>query len=129
MRLVLQRGVGDCGLAALSTVLEQSYEDVYVAMASVEQAARGKSGLQWRHLMRAGRVLGVKPTLKARADLEADEGLLAVKWRKPHKHPFNWHIVSLGHGVIVDSADGTVLPADEYLTRYRAAAGRLLELQ
>jgi ABC-type bacteriocin/lantibiotic exporter with double-glycine peptidase domain len=128
MRLVLQRANGDCGIAALASVLEQSYEDVYIAAASVDKKTRGRSGICFPALIAIGKKLGASFLLK-RHHQDEDEGLLTVLWAKPHKHPFDAHLVVLAYGVIADPADGIVLPTDEYLTRYRATAGSFLELQ
>ena len=129
MKLVMQRANGDCGLAALGTLLELPYEDVYIASAQVDRKTRGKNGIHMAALMAVAKRLGVLLRLKRTASLDDDEGLLVVNWQPPHKHPFMAHLVALGHGVIVDPADGIILPADEYLTKYRATAGSLLELR
>jgi hypothetical protein len=128
VRLVLQRARGDCGIAALASLLEQSYEDVYIAAAKVDRKTRGRSGICFPALQAIGKILGVSFLLK-RHHHEEDEGLLTVLWSKPHGHPFQAHLVVLAYGVIADPADGIVLPTDEYLTRYRATAGSFLELQ
>lgn len=130
MKLVLQRANADCGVAALATLIEQSYEDVYVAVAKVDRKARGRNGIHLGALTSVGKILGVSFLLKRRAVLDEDEGLLVVTWRPGSRHEVGTaHLVALGHGVIVDPADGTVLPADEYLAREQAAPGSLLELQ
>jgi hypothetical protein len=128
VKLVLQRANGDCGLAAMATVLEQSYEDIYIAAAKVDRKTRGRSGICFPALIAIGKILGASFLLKRRHQDE-DEGLLAVTWQQPHAHPFDAHLVALGYGVIADPADGMVLPADEYLARYRATAGSFLELR
>ena len=128
MRLVTQRANGDCGVAALASLLEQSYEDVYIAAASVDRKTRGRSGICFPALMAIGKKLGASFLLKRRHHDE-DEGLLAVTWEKPHTHPYDAHLVVLAYGVIADPADGIVLPVDEYLSRHRATAGSFLELQ
>lgn len=127
MRLVLQRAIGDCGIAALATVLEQSYEDVYIAAAKVDNA-RGRNGIRLPTLIRIGKKLGAS-FLQKRQHEDDDEGLLVVTWREPHGHPFGSHLVALGEGVIADPADGVILRPDEYFTRYKATAGSFLELQ
>jgi hypothetical protein len=128
MKLVLQRASGDCGISALATLIEQSYEDVYIASAKVDKKARGKSGICFPALIAIGKILGVSFHLKRRYGDE-DEGLLAVTWRKPHSHPFDAHLVAVAYGVIADPADGIVLPLEDYLARYQATAGSFLELQ
>ena len=128
VKLVSQRAIGDCGICALATLIEQSYEDVYHASAQVDRKARGKNGIHLGTLMAIGKKLG--GLLKRRASFEEDdEGLLVVTWRQPHGHPFNAHLVALSYGVVADPADGIVLPVDEYLTRYHGTAGSFLELQ
>lgn len=131
MRLVLQRGIGDCGIAAICTLAELSYEDVYIAAAKVDTQHRCKSGAQWTQLRQIAKAIGLTARLKRRPVLDEDEGLLAVQWLPTSKHyggAFGWHLVALAHGVIADPADGMVLPPDEYLSRSHAAAGALLEL-
>jgi ABC-type bacteriocin/lantibiotic exporter with double-glycine peptidase domain len=127
MKLVLQRTAGDCGIAALATWLEQSYEDVYVAGAKVDRKTRGRNGIALTVLVKIGQVLGVRLRRKREpVALDDDEGLLVVNWAAPHKRLFDAHLVVLAHGVIADPADGLVLPADEYLARERAVPGSLL---
>jgi len=131
VRLVLQRGNADCGLCALATVAELSYEDVYLAAATVDTAYRGKSGATLRVMARVASILGLKPTLNNEPSLEDDRGLLMVRWKNGSPHyarPFKLHVVALAHGIIADPADGVILPADEYLTRTKASAVALLEL-
>jgi hypothetical protein len=127
MRLVLQRAAGDCAVAALATLLEQSYEDVYVAAAKAEPKARAKAGIQTATLLRMAKMLGVRLRPKP-AFTDDDEGLLVVNWRKPHPHPFDAHLVAVGYGVIVDPADGVILPVEDYLSTEGCAAGSFLEL-
>jgi ABC-type bacteriocin/lantibiotic exporters, contain an N-terminal double-glycine peptidase domain len=130
VKLVLQRALGDCGLAALATLIEQSYEDVYVATAAVDKKARGRNGIHLGALCDVAKRLGVLLRLKRHRNLDEDEGLLVVTWAADSRHEVGTpHLVAVGHGVIVDPADGTVLPVDDYLTREKATAGSFLELQ
>jgi ABC-type bacteriocin/lantibiotic exporter with double-glycine peptidase domain len=127
MRLVLQRAGADCGAAALATYLEQSYEDVYLVVSSIERQSRGKLGLNLSQIIAAAKAFGVTLRRKAHPALDDDDGLLVVNWRSKTRHPLGSHLVVLGHGIIVDPADGLILPAEEYLTRERARVGSLLE--
>lgn len=130
MRLVLQRAVGDCAIAALATLIEQSYEDVYLAAALVDRKTRGRNGMYLGKVLAVAAHVGVTLKLKRRYSLDEDEGLLVVTWAPGSRHEVGTpHLVALGHGVIVDPADGVVLPADEYLAREKAAAGTFLELR
>lgn len=132
MRLVLSRGAGDCGIATLATLLEQTYEDVYVATQAVDPKRRGKSGLMTRHIIEVAQQLGVTldVRLPGRFTLDDDEeGLLFVRWRSRSRHlttGFRWHVVAYTHGVVVDTTDGVILAADEYLARERGAARYML---
>lgn len=133
MKLVLQRGNADCGIAVLATYTEQSYEDVFVAAATVDAKARGRSGVSTDAFVAMAKKLGVsfRVTLAESKyrdiPLEGDEtGILAVRWKKPHKHPTNWHFVIIHDGTIVDVADGAFRPFDEYLVRERARVRELL---
>ncbi len=128
----MQRAVADCGIAALATFSELSYEDVYLHAAEIDRARRGKAGATWQDVGRMAAALGFKPRLNPEPSLEDDGGVLSIRWKRGSKHyqkPFREHLVALDYGVIVDSADGAILPAGEYLTRYRAAAVTLMELR
>lgn len=131
MKLVLQRAAGDCGIAAIATLIEQTYEDVYVATAKIERKARGRSGIHLADLIRIGKALGITLVRKREpVALDDDEGLLVVQWRKGSPHQIKLpHLVVLAAGVIVDPADGVILPADEYLARELARADSFLELR
>lgn len=128
MRLVLQRAYGDCSIAAIATLAEQTYEDVFVEAASVEPAYRGRSGLFLPHINAICKRLGLTVKRKRTVQWDDDEGLLVVTWLKGSRHDAGTdHLVALSYGVIADSADGTVLPADEYLAREKAKPGAFLE--
>ena len=131
MRLVLQRGIGDCGLAALCTYAELSYEDAFVVMAKVERTHRGKNGVQWAHLRRVAQALGFRVRLRRTFNINEHDGLLAVQWLPDSPHAsgtFGQHLVALADGIVADPADGVILPVDEYLTRAKATPGALMEL-
>lgn len=129
MKLVLQRAYGDCSIAAIATLSEQTYEDVFVEAAKVEPNFRGRSGLFLPHIKAICQRLGLSVTKKRGAvDWDADEGLLVVTWLKGTRHEAGAdHLVALSYGVIADSADGVVLPAEEYFVREKAKPGAFLE--
>jgi len=129
MKLVLQRAYGDCAICAIATLSEQPYEDVFVEAAKVEPQYRGRSGLFLPHIAAICKRLGLSVRKKRGAvEWDEDEGLLVVTWLKGSRHEVGSdHLVALSYGVIADSADGTVLPADEYLSREKAKAGAFLE--
>jgi hypothetical protein len=124
--------VGDCAVCALATFAELSYEDVYLHAATIDRARRGKCGATWQDIGRMAEALGFAPRLNTEPSLEDDSGVLAIRWKRGSKHyqkPFREHLVAIDYGVIADPADGAILLAGEYLTRYRAAAGTLMELR
>ncbi len=132
MKLVLQRAVADCGICALATFAGLAYEDVYLVAAAIDKSRRGKSGATWQDVGLMAEALGFTPRLKDEPSLEDDSGVLSIRWKRGSKHyqkPFMEHLVALDHGVIVDPADGVILPPDEYLTKYRATARALMELR
>ena len=128
MKVILQRAIGDCAIAAIATLAEQAYEDVFVEAAKVEPLYRGRSGLFLPHIKAICKNLKMEMKRKRHPNWEEDEGLLTVKWAKGSQHQVGAsHLVALSYGVIADPADGIVLPADEYLAREKAKAGAFLE--
>jgi hypothetical protein len=129
VKLALQRAVGDCGIAAIATWTEQSYEDVYLACSEVERRYRGRAGLTLDALVALAGRLGLALTAKRKGiDLHQDEGILGVQWTKKCRDPrFSWHFVLLYNGVVVDPADGVVLEAEDYMVREHAVPRVLLE--
>ncbi|HYE78162.1 MAG TPA: hypothetical protein VEI97_09255, partial [bacterium] len=70
--MVRQRRNGDCGVAALATLLDWvPYEEVYFAIAKVDPVARGGNGLWLKDLIAAAAHLGY--TLERRRSFEDDE--------------------------------------------------------
>lgn len=129
MKLVLQRALGDCGIAALATLLELPYEDVFVEAAKVDTKRRGRNGIYLAGLITMAKRLGARLVLSRENAYAEDEGLLVVTWAKGSRHDVGTpHLVACGHGVLVDPADGVVLPPDEYFAREKATAGSFLEL-
>lgn len=129
MKLALQRAYGDCAVAAIATLSEQSYEDVFVEVARVEPAYRGRSGMFLPHIHAICKRLGLTVKQKRTAiSWDDDEGLLVVTWQRGSRHKVGEsHLVALSYGVIADAADGVVLPADEYFAREKAKPGAFLE--
>jgi hypothetical protein len=127
MKLVLQRAFGDCAIAAIATWTETTYEDVYVAAALIDKKYRGRSGVHLAAIQRILKILGVSVKPVRERNLDDDEGLLVVTWTAGSRHESGTdHLVALAHGIIVDPADGLILPADEYLAREQANPGTLL---
>jgi hypothetical protein len=127
VKLVLQRADGDCGVAALATLTESTYEDIYSAMMAVDPTHCGRSGVHLTQMIALGKMIGVDLAIKRPWDLDTDEGLLVIRWRRRRK--VKLHLVALGSGVIVDPADGQILAYDDYFTRCKAAPDAFLELR
>jgi hypothetical protein len=130
VKLVTQRAEGDCGIAAMATLLELEWEDLYLAAACVDDKRRGKSGLSLKSMIAIGTVLGV--TFKGKRkpiNLDTDEGILNVDWDKRHKYKYSGHYVVLGLGVIVDPHDGSISDPEEYLASRGGRLGTLLEVR
>lgn len=130
MKIAYQRAIGDCGIASLATLIEQSYEDVFLATATVETKRQGRNGIFLRQIQKVAERLGIRLVKKRQPNLEDDEGLLVVQWMKGSRHEIGTqHLVAVGHGVIVDPSDGLVLPPDEYLAREHGHQVAFLELR
>jgi len=129
VKLALQRALGDCAVAAISTLSELPYEDVYVEAAKVEPHFRGRSGLFMPHIAEICKRVGLTVSKKRGAvQWDADEGLLVVTWMKGSRHTVGAdHLVALANGVIADSGDGLILPPEEYFEREKAKPGAFLE--
>lgn len=125
-RLIFQRKDGDCGVAALATYLGLAYEDVYLVVARVDREYRGGRGLTLTDLEHAAKKLG-RPLRRVRCpkpDDDDDEGVLVVNWKM--KQRYRGHYVTLLRGLVIDPADGVILPWDEYLQMTGARLGTLL---
>ena len=125
---VTQRAIGDCGCSALATVLNETYEDVYVALSHVDRRWRGKRGLLNTELVRAAMRLGVRLEPTRRYDLASDRGVLRVRWNDPGRRP-GGHFVALRDGHIECPAVGTPMPWQRYFLDANVRACTLLRLQ
>lgn len=126
MRIVAQRAEGDCGVAALSTMLGIAYEDAYLAVSKVDRDRRGKRGLLNREIIAAAGHLGVPMRAKRRPDLDEDEGILCVNWNS-RRMKYRGHFVVLYNGMVIDPAGPQVVPHEEWFAQNDARPGSLLE--
>ena len=127
----MQRASGDCAIAAIATLSEMPYEDVFVEAAKVEPQFRGRSGLFLPHISAICKRLGLSVRKKrGPAQWDEDEGLLVVTWQRGSRHQVGSdHLVALSDGVIADSGDGIILSPEEYFAREKAKPGSFLEWQ
>lgn len=124
MTVVRQRTIRDCGVSALAVLL------VDAIVRRIDPEMQGLNGLYNRELIAAASQLGLTLRSKRNFDLDADDGLLRVRWKSgdrrqaaPHGH---W--VTLIHAVIHDPADATVLPWRNYCALNDAQPMTLLKV-
>lgn len=126
VRLIQQRASGDCGVAALATLLSAvcGYEDVFLAAAAVERVKRGRAGLRNRELVAIARRLGLELTPTKAFNLDGDAGVLRIYANHTNR---GGHWVAVRYGLIWDPApDGYAAPWREYAARHGARFGALL---
>lgn len=125
IQVVRQRHPGDCGVAAIATLLSAriGYEDVYLAAARVDPRRRGKSGLYNRELVRLAQLLGLELEPVRAFNLDRDEGVLRVRGE-----PFaaGGHYVAVRWGIVLDPLEGHVAPWRDWLRAREARAATLL---
>ena len=117
--MVAQRHRADCGAAVLAMLLHVSYEEALLALGeSVPTMLR--DGVWCTELTKAAARFGVTLKRKAVWDVEADEGIVRVSFKRGEGH-----VVLLRAGLIFDT-DFTVWECDDWLKAKRAKAGALL---
>jgi hypothetical protein len=118
--MTTQRHSGDCGVAALAMCLGVSYEDALLALGG-EVPTVLRRGVWMVELQRAADRLGMPMTLKRRCDLEMDDGVLQVMYRRGKDQ----HVVLLREGLVFDT-DTSVWRPEDYAQATRARFGALL---
>jgi hypothetical protein len=125
--LVRQRSERDCGVGALAMLAGIDYEDADVAAAKVDPVDRGKEGLTNAEVIRIARLLKFRLTPTRKFDLDADEGILRVRFTGPRaKTSPGGHFVTIRKAMVLCPADYSVLPWPEYMERWNARACTLL---
>lgn len=113
VKIVIQRGKGDCGICALAMFLDKSYEDVFAAAVARTKSRRlHHSGMYWRQIRETAAGFGVALVNLRKFDCEADCGIVAIRMDKTNDHYFG-HVALLKAGLIFDT-DGTVWEPDAY---------------
>jgi Peptidase C39 family len=125
LTLVRQRTDGDCGVAALATLLSRPYEEVQAAAASIDRVKRGLCGMRVRDLAQVARQFGFELEWRRRYELDDDAGLLVV--RGPHTAR-DGHAVAAYGGFVFDPLEHHPEPWRDYQTRYRARFTTLLRV-
>ncbi len=116
--VVVQRGVGDCGIAALAMLTGKSYEDVLEAASRVQPRAHHK-GLWMKQIQRIAAALGTNLHNRRKFNLEEDCGILSV----------DAHVVMVRDGVVIDPQDGCVWFDTGLFAEIPATVGPILRLE
>ena len=121
-----QEMIQDCGVCAISTLLDKRYEDV-AAVARDVAGERWKKGLWATQLIEIAKRLGATLKKRGKFDLETDTGVLDARITdEGDKKPCR-HFVVLWGGKVYDW-DGRVWATDAYTEHYTCTFTRLLEL-
>lgn len=129
MKLVKQRQLDDCGVAALAMVCEVRYADAMHALEVIGRKPKG-SGLHNVDLINAARVLDrrLEPTMKrSRVGLiqQPDvKAVVVVLWNS--KRQFLSHFVACEAGLLHDPADAMRKNIEQYLHGENARLGAAL---
>lgn len=127
MPMVRQRAKRDCGVAALTMVAGVDYEDTWRACAGVDARWQGQEGLHNHELLAVAAALGVTLTPARRYDLDAEVGVLRVRWTGDKARVARGgHFVAVRYGLIFDPATAYAYPWREYVARYRPRLCTLL---
>ncbi len=117
--LVAQRHPMDCGVATLSMLLGVSYEDALLAFGgAAPRVLRG--GVWLTEMRRAAESLGTPLKLKRAWNVEDDEGIAQIKFRKAA-----YHLVVVRRGLFFDT-DFSCWEPEDYLKVRQATTGPLL---
>lgn len=125
--VVRQRAGGDCGVAAIATLLSEThaYEDVFLAAASIDKARKGKQGMRLRELLAVAKRVGLELKPARSYDLDSDTGVLVVHGSHTAR---DGHCVAVRYRLLWDPADGYAHPWRDYQTRHEARFGTMLRL-
>lgn len=92
-RIVPQRELADCAIAAMAMLSGRSYEDVLREVVLADPKDRGRTGLSDHQIRKVMKALGVPVRHRARIDYDEDYGLLRL----------HDHMCVLRNGLIVEN--------------------------
>lgn len=122
IRIIVQRGDGDCGIASLASYLGMNYEDVLAAaVASTKDYKLHKNGMYNIQIVRIAKFLGITLHRRKRWDYEESCGILSLDM--PGE---SGHVVVLKNGLIFDPADGCCWQPEAFLAHTRFVPYELL---
>ena len=116
IRVIVQRGDGDCAIAVLAMYLGLNYEDILsVATQTLKRPLLHRAGMWTKDIRQTAEALGVPLKLRRKFDLETANGILILRG----------HVAVLRDGMVVDSSDGTIWDADVYVSQNDKVTGLL----
>lgn len=113
IEIIVQKSLGDCGVAALAMISRIPYQQVYQAASKVEPDVLEK-GLHRTELVETARALGFRTKVLRKFDPEEHEGVISLVRAENHRKN-GGHYVVLWNGAVVDPSNGLVWPYEEYL--------------
>lgn len=111
VRVVEQRGEGDCCIAVLAMLLGMSYEDVLAAASQTMGAKVHREGMWTHQILRTAKAIGSPLKKKKSWDLETDTGIVVLE------NTYASHVVVAWEGLLLDTS-GTIWQPDVYLKHY-----------
>jgi hypothetical protein len=104
IKVIPQRGEGDCAIACLAMYLDKSYEDVLAAAVGRSKNTRvHRTGMTPQQVLNIGKALGVDMKWqKKHIDLETACGVLYFE------HGVTAHVVVVKAGLVIEPDGGTV---------------------
>jgi len=124
-----QETISDCGICAIGTICDKSYEDV-VAVAMQLVGSAWKHGLYLNQIIQIAKSFGVNLKRRRKYDLDSDTGIIYcdITERFPNSKPvITPHVAVLMDGRIYDS-DHRVWSWDAFQKHYEAKFASLLEV-
>ena len=85
LHVVPQREIADCAVSALASFCGVSYEDALRAVCAVDETGAAM-GLYIPQIIEAAAELGVTLKKKRRVNLDADHGILHIRFRDGYRH-------------------------------------------
>jgi hypothetical protein len=109
IKIVTQRGEGDCGIAAIAMLLGRTYEDVLAAAVSkTKSRTLHVRGVHFRQIRQTLDALGYRTRTKRKVDFDNDCGIVDITHRDGR------HVAVLKAGLLFDTT-GVVWEPEFYL--------------
>lgn len=119
IKVVRQRGRGDCGVAAIATLLSKThtYDDVSAVVKQIDPQREGMLGLRVREVRRVLEALGLVVTARRRRqELDTDSGIVLVYGAHTAR---DGHYLAAKYGLLFDPCNGFATPWRQYQAEHR----------